>query len=85
MSSRPRCARCNRRGPTQPTMAGALCKHCADSLPPHLTRDPTQPRPAADTSHRATKRAGVGAPRRGAPGRQGAPGPAARKRWRAGN
>jgi hypothetical protein len=60
--TRPRCERCRKPAALRTTMAGKLCKRCRAALPPHLLRDPTAPRPNADSSHRAGKRAGAGVP-----------------------
>jgi hypothetical protein len=59
----PRCGRCGKRGTLQATVTGPRCKHCADRLSAALRRDPTRPRPNADSRHRPSKRAGVGATR----------------------
>jgi hypothetical protein len=60
--TRPRCAKCAKPTALQATLAGRLCKRCVSRLPPHLLRDPDQPRPNADSSHRRTKTAGAGTP-----------------------
>lgn len=58
--NRPRCGRCKKQGPLQPTMVGPRCKQCLGSLPPHLRRNPDQERPNAARGIRKAKKAGAG-------------------------
>ena len=81
--SRPRCVKCDRPGPVRLTLAGKLCKRCYGRLHPHLLRDPGQPRPNADASHRRTKQSGGALSQQERKGRSTEMlSPQARKKWR---
>jgi hypothetical protein len=67
MSSKPRCGQCQRPGTLRRTGVGLLCKRCASRLPPHLARDPDQPKPNAARSLRPSKQGGLWTTRAQAP------------------